>query len=193
MRNQPYLPLIPVLLVLGGCALDDPVPVDQAPEAPPFAADTTLRSRHHVVGPEREALHLYEELAARLDERGVTPAALRAAADAGDEQAVRELFGYTDTEFDRLHARLVAITGSPESNTTERGGGHGGADLGPPRHVEWLRCKGTWGACFLGAAALAKNVPGKLAIAIYAPGAVACVWQDCKWDGTGPGKWTSQP
>jgi hypothetical protein len=53
---------------------------------------------------------LYEELVSRLADRGYTTADAQAAAAAGDDARARELFGYTDGEYEAIGRRAVVLS-----------------------------------------------------------------------------------
>ena len=163
------------LITLGACVADSEPPTEID------FHDATLRQPDQAVV-ESESIRLYQDLAARLDERGVTPAELQAAADANDEEAVRELFGFTDEELEAAHARLVALAE-----------GHGdaredpGASGGPPQHQELWTCRPGLALCSLAAAERASKFPSKIGLAIFVAGELACLSAFCSWDQTDPG------
>jgi hypothetical protein len=72
----------------------------------------------------RDAVELYRELAARLDERGVTIEQMQAAVDAGDAERVRKLFGYTHEEMDAVNARAQAVAFAALNAMSTRGNAH---------------------------------------------------------------------
>lgn len=140
-----------------------------------------------------EARDLYNELAGRLAARGVTPDEARAAAATGDDEVVRELFGYTPEEFDRQYARLVALGQAVERDLGRSGGGPREPVPGegsPPRE-QFFKCHPGLVLCSLAAAERASRYPGKVGLAIFAVGGLGCIWVSCSFDGTG--RWTSRP
>jgi hypothetical protein len=151
------------LALFGACIADggEPIEIDfhtAALQQDPVVSDVAA-----------EAVALYQELAARLDARGVTTAELQAAIDAGDEELMRELFGFTDQELEAVHGRLLAVAVGTAAAPGDRG-------VSPE-----LSCDGTWAPCFVGAAWGASQLAATpwLAIAIYAVSAGACAWQAC--------------
>lgn len=152
------------------CALDEPTQVDSvgsevACERDP---DEALRG----------LAELYDQLAARMDARGVTPEQVQAAVEAGDSERVRALLGYTREEYAAANARvrglLACVMGARESAA-----------------VDGLRCD--WEILECGAAFFfaAWSQP-QFGLGILAAGAVICGIADCRWD-DGSGPRTKQP
>lgn len=142
----------------------------------------------------REAVLLVEEVAARLQERGYTPEELFAAGQAGDEQRVREMLGYTDAELAAIGARMTAIF--TEMDTVE----HDGSWLEPEDSVadpDGLKCD--WGravectyAMFGSGLGIYFSKAGwPITIAYVVGGAGICGYNNCRWErdgsGTSPG------
>jgi len=171
-----------ILALLGACVADEgdsQIDVDfrtaalQQP-APAAAAE---------VG--NDAIRLYQELTARLDERGVTLEEMQAAVDAGDAERVRELFGFTPEEADAALARLQAIGAKADDVLEDLDTGSDGAE------TEGLNCKGAY-TCQLAAFALASRFPGYGGLGFLVIASVGCALEWCEWrDGSGPR--TKQP
>jgi hypothetical protein len=152
--------------VFGACALDGPTQVD---------ADRSESTRGHDRGDvAREVVLLYEELAARLYERGVTPEQMQAAVEDGDAERVRELFGYARAEYDARNARLLLLASMAQA------AGGGAASL------DGLECEWEILECGAGFLLSALGLP-HLGLGILVSGAVICSLSDCRWrDGAGP-------
>jgi hypothetical protein len=155
----------------GACAPDEPTQVESALSESTRGDDLARVAR--------EVVLLYEELAARMYERGVTPEQVQAAVEAGDAEGVRELFGYTREEYDAATGRLLVLATAVQA----AGGGASSLD-GLDCEWEILEC----GAGFL----LAALGQPHLGLGILVGGAVICSLSDCRWrDGSGPR--TKQP
>ena len=139
-----------------------------------------------------EARDLYNELVGRLAARGVTPAEVEAAAESGDEEVVRELFGYTPEELDHQYERLVALGREVERTGSGRSGEPPmGAPDRPPEQERFFKCHPGLSLCALAAAERAMHHPNEIGLAIFVIGGLGCVWVSCQMDG--PGTWTSRP
>lgn len=162
---------------LGACALEEPPTtgdlrlslVNANAEAGVLDGDAPAEA-----GP--QAISLYQEMAARLDERGYTPDELLAAGQAGDEQLVREMLGYTDAEFEAMYERLQAIGTAPASDAN---------------YPEGWTCQPEVIPCItsLGLAYLVRG--GSISVpALLAYGGIhviGCVYTYCSYDRTDPG------
>lgn len=173
MRETPWFALISILFLLGACVADD--------GAAQVAVDShaaTIQQDPTVSDVAAEAVALYHQLAARLDERGVTIEELQAAVDAGDEEAVQELFGFTLEEYDAENARVRQVAAElwHASDSTA---------IAEP---EGLRCRPMMGCAFsvMGGAAMFPE----FAAGILVLGGMACAWEGCEWD---DGPRTKQP
>jgi hypothetical protein len=168
MRNTSWL-LIAAALV-GACVADDSDRIDIDLHTTPLQQpdpDPTVAAR--------EAFRLYQELAARLESRGYTTADALAAAEAGDEARVRELFGYTDTEYEAIGMRLQTVE-------------HANAWLEPgPEDPDGLDCR--WGEMLECAVQMAfgsvslrpfgASWPTVAAVFVGTTG--ICAWNRCHW------------
>jgi hypothetical protein len=126
----------------------------------------------------RELVELYDELTARMDERGVTPEQMQAAVDAGDSERVRALLGYTREEYATANARALALLACIMATRESAA-------------VDGLRCDSEileCGSTFF----FAAWAQPQFGLGILAAGAVICGIADCRWnDGSGPR--TKQP
>jgi hypothetical protein len=176
MRKTLGFSLNTMIALLGACVADDgavPIAVDRgaATLQPP---ETTVAE----VGP--EVFCLFHELAARLEERGVTPEEMQAAVNAGDAERVRELLGMTREEYAHANARVLAVATMAAGSLDAFDDSESGAT------PEGLRCD--WeilecGSSFLFAAVAQPH----WALGILAAGSVICAVSDCRWDdGSGP-------
>ena len=135
---------------------------------------------------EHEAQLFARDFFAHLEQRGVTPEVLEAAALAGGEERVRELLGFTDAEYEAWYARLVEIVTTAESISAE--------DVGYPEGwtclPEVIPCITSIGLAYLVAGG-AISVPALLAYGgIHAAG---CVYTYCSYDRTDPGPPVNRP
>ena len=168
MRNSSRFPWITVVALLGACA---------AAEGDPQLdfATATIQQEPAVSDVAAEAVALYQELAARLDARSVTIEEMQAAVDAGDEEAVREMFGMTPEEYDEANARALAVAANVIAS-----------DETIEAHPEGLSCE--WGIMECGAPFMlfAWTQP-QFGAAILVFGAAICGISRCSWDdGSGP-------
>ena len=173
MRHISGYFLITILALFGACVADE--------GAPQIAVDfhsATIQQRDQgdpsVEDVGREALRLYRELAARLDQRGVTPEEMQAAVEAGDEERVRELFGMTPEELDSANARVLELAAEVRHASDDTG-------IAEP---EGLRCR-VMMSCAFSVMSLAAVFP-EFAAGILVVGGLACAWEHCEWD-DGPG------
>lgn len=93
---------VAAVAALGACALDD----ERAQVSVEVKAAQPMDPDHV----RREVVQLYEELASRMEARGVTLEQMQAAVDSGDAERVRELFGFTPEEYEAANARALALT-----------------------------------------------------------------------------------
>ena len=181
MRKTSCFSLNIILALFGACVADDSaaqIPVDLG-AAPLEQSDPT------VAEVEAEVLRLYQELAARLEERGVTPGEIQAAVDAGDAERVRELFGMTRAEYDEANARALAVAAMAAEFL------HAFEDSESGATPEGLRCDWEILECGSGFLFAAVSQP-HWALGILAAGSVICALSDCRWD-DGSGPRTKQP
>jgi hypothetical protein len=170
---------VAMVAMLGACTLaDERAQVDVRTQS---TAGATAQ------GVARDAMELSEELLGRLEAHGRTPEELLAAAEAGDEQSIRDMLGYTDAEIEAMYARLVAIVTAAE--------GMPAADANYPEG--WMcdypalwPCLSQIGPTFLtrygGASIPAILVVGGIQ-------AAACVYYHCNYDRTDPGPPVKRP
>lgn len=170
--------LTTVVCLLGACITDT-----DAPEIDTTTITTTIQQPSMTAEEAaREARDLFRGLVARLELRGHTIADAQAAAEAGDEEWVRELFGYTDAEFEAIGRRLAAL-----AQTFEH--------LPPAENPEGIRCD--WGqgaACAFGLlsnswAFRLSGVSWPLVVGHAVASVGICGWANCRWErsGSGPG------
>ena len=187
MRNTSWILLSTVSILVGACVADDRDPQSGARAAAvDFHTESIQQSDQidpAVEEAEREAVRLYQELAARLDERGITPEEMQAAVDAGDEERVRELFGYTPEEYATVNARVLAIAQEAARNDDDAGG------VAEP---DGPKCDRQTVDCGVGFVGLAVARP-QVAIGIFFLGAIYCAWSHCHWEGSSPGTGTKRP
>jgi hypothetical protein len=168
---------VAVAAAVGACALEDArAQVESAGSGVQSAGAQDVA---------RAALRLYEELAARLEERGHTPDELLVAGEAGDEQRVRAMLGYSDAEFEAVHTRLVAIVTAAACTP---------ADVAYPDgwtcQAELLPCITSIGLAYIVRGA-SVSVPALLAYGgIHVAG---CVYAFCSFDRTDPGPPVGRP
>lgn len=155
-----------VAAALGGCALaDERAQVD--------SVELNLSSDRDQAEVWHELNELYEELVARLADRGYTIADAQAAAAAGDEAQARELFGYTDAQYDAITRRArelaTAVRAAPPeaASSTEWGCDWGQAALCFANGI--LAAWGTRGA----------GASGPVIGAIIVVEAGLCGWANC--------------
>jgi hypothetical protein len=181
MRKTLGFSLSIIIALFGACVADDSaaqIAVSHG-TAPLQQPDPTVAEI------EAEVLHLYQELAARLEERGVTPEEMQAAVDAGDAERVRELLGMTREQYDEANARALAVAAmAAESLDAFEDFESGATPEGLRCDWEILEC----GSSFL-FAALAQPHWG---LGILAAGSVICSLSKCRWD-DGSGPRTKQP
>jgi hypothetical protein len=189
------IPLLICALLAGACTTE-PIEDQLGYETSTGAAALTSETR---AGPSakdvvRDAVQLHQELVDRLESRGYTTADALAAAEAGDEARARELFGYTEMEYEALGARMEAIAVAVEE--AERDGSWPALE-NQAADPEGLDCN--WGqaaACAygLGGVSIGFRIAGAgwplvLAYAVGAGG--ICTWANCRWErdgsGTSPG------
>jgi hypothetical protein len=173
MRHVSGLSLSVILALFGACVADDGT-VQNAVDS----HTSTLQQGPTASWVGNEAKALYQELAARLDERGVTPEEMQAAVEDGDADGVRELFGMTPEELDVANARVLELAAAVRHAAGDTG------TAGP----EGLRCR-VMMSCAFSVMSLAAVFPG-FAAGILVVGGLACAWESCEWD-DGPG--TKQP
>ena len=170
-----------ILVLFGACVADD----SAAQIAVALGTATLQQPEPTVAEVEADVLRLYQELAARMEERGVTPEEMQAAIDAGDAERVRELFGMTREEYDAANARALAVAAMAVESL------HAFEDRESGATPEGLRCD--WeilecGSNFLFAAVTQPH----WALGILAAGSVICSVSNCRWD-DGSGPRTKQP
>lgn len=71
--------------------------------------DMTKELDPEVAAIAEDAWLLYKELATRIYERGVTLEELVAAAAANDVEAIDQMFGYTEQDFEAVYRRIVDL------------------------------------------------------------------------------------
>lgn len=173
---------IAAIALLAACDLEGgPSIADKA------VADIQLRGTD-----EAELRNLYNELAARLNARGVTPAEAEATAATGDEEAVRRLFGYSPEELAEVTARFVAL-GQRVERTYGGSGGHdppGGDPDRPPPQNDRVRCNNAAiGVCFTGGVVRFWRY-GNVGLALIAVWGLGCTVAGCHIEGGG---WVQVP
>lgn len=172
-----------ILALLGACVADEgdsQIDVDfhtAALQQPDPAAAAEIGN---------DAIRLYQELTARLDERGVTLEEMQAAVDAGDAERVRELFDYTPEEFEAANERLQVIGGM--ANEVLEALADSGSESAEP---EGLSCKGAF-TCGLAAFAIATQWPNYVGLGFLVLASAGCALEYCEWD-DGSGPRTKQP
>ena len=119
----------------------------------------------------RDAVELYLELAARLDERGVTVGQMQAAVDAGDAERVRELFGYTHEEMDAVNARARAVAFAALQAASVQG----------DAHTEELNCERGLVECAAPYMFIAYSQP-HIGAAVLIFGGAVCAMSRCRWE-----------
>lgn len=180
------------VVLFAACSAEDDLALDLEVGAATLEHDISAAAVEHGPGQidpvvAEEAWALYEELAGRLEERGVTLEELQAAVDAEDEEALREMFGYTDAEAEAMQRRLLDLV---ERAQVERGRGTspGGGTVEPEG---WPRCDtAELGGCITFAGwAISKSgplTPPTLLGLVVISGAI-CVSQTCSFDRSDPG------
>ena len=173
-----YIPVLRLMVValLGACvsANDPELTVDSHTAA--------IQQESTVSDVAAEAVALYQELAARLESRGYTWEDALAAAEAGDEARARQLFGFTEEEFEAIGLRLEALAMAPESAHQED---RGAEDPDGPK------CEREAASCAYQTLEIAifraAGVSWPLTIAYVAGGVGLCLWANCHWEsGSGP-------
>jgi hypothetical protein len=190
-----YTRLLVVAALLGACVADSDVPPIEAevhasalqhPDSLEEVVSETQLREPPIAGPEYEAMRFVQEFAAHLDERGVTPEELEAAAMAGDEERVRELLGFTDAEYEAWYARLVAIVMMAESVPEDAAYPDGWSCNHP---LLWP-CLSQIGPTFL---ARYGGAPIPVILVVGSIQAAGCVYAHCSYDRTDPGPPVRRP
>lgn len=181
-------PLATVAVVfLAACGAEDDIALDLEVGA------ATVEHAPGELDPEdaaAELWELYQELASRLEERGVTIEELLAAAEAEDEGTILEMFGWTPEEMAAADARILDLI---ERARAAGVGGYPAADAVPLRGwgCEW-RGTGPWAEStilMVGGIGLGAWVAGgpvivpRAAIAVLVSAGL-CL---CSFDSTDPG------
>ena len=172
-----------IVAALASCALEaqpQAVPAQDV-ESRALAVEQNRPSAEEIA---RELVSFYQELVARLDERGVAMEEMQAAVEAGDVERVRELFGFTPEEFDAANERLQVIGAMADDVLEDL------ADVGSDgAETEGLQCKGAF-TCQLAAFAVAANFPNYAGLGFLVIATVGCALEWCEWD---DGPRTKQP
>lgn len=197
------------LTALGACTLDEPARIDSVDfvdfeesasvvvdeQAQGLLGQTAANAREQQDAVQRldEALHFVREFSAHLERRGVTPEELVAAGEAGDEQRVRELLGFSDAEYEAWYARFVELMTTAQVQHVDSATGS----------LEGWTCPQPFWSCLsergfeiLVASVLrGKGTPISIPVllALGGVGAVGCAIAYCHWDRTDPGPPVRRP
>jgi hypothetical protein len=176
--------------LLGACVAGDGdrVEVDSFTAAiqagEPAGAATLQQPDPDLTVAAREAVRLYEELATRLESRGYTTADAMAAFEARDEARARELFGYTNGDYEAIGARWTAIAEALEWDAVWSAEEPDGISCNWGKGLECA-----WGLGLGSLTLRGFNVSWPVVAAAIAGSVGLCAYNNCRWErsGSGPG------